>query len=432
MTPGLCAVAVGLVWWGFVAAGSRAGAIEVDAGPDVTAVAGGTVTLSGRLASGAAGGAVTRWRVVTDPQVSEPITSLEGPTNWAEQYGTRIRGFLHPPVDGEYRFWISSDDNGELWLSRDSDPANRRLAAHVAHWTGPRQWDAVPTQQSEPIVLRAGKAYHIDVLHKEAGGGDNLSVAWCPPGGDREVIPGRFLSPHNDGPAGPTGSIVREVWKGIPGGMADLLRSPSFSAEGVVVDGADVLSARVTLPRGGSYLFELTAAVGRRTVSDRVRVLAVDGLRNGDFEAGESGRPGHWVAEGPPEVVAWVRGAGVDGSTCVSISSSSPASASWRQGPQLRPYRAYRLTGMLRGRDLKAGRDTDYAAAIGVSMYRAQFGPGAEVSELDWTPSCPTTQALTRGRSTAKRRRPFCVSTTASSRPVSRSMPFLATGRRWG
>ncbi|MBK8046736.1 MAG: hypothetical protein IPK16_06205 [Anaerolineales bacterium] len=40
-------------------------------------------------------------------------------------YGVRIRGYLLPPVDGDYRFWIAADDRGALFLSTDETPDER-------------------------------------------------------------------------------------------------------------------------------------------------------------------------------------------------------------------------------------------------------------------------------------------------------------------
>ncbi len=43
----------------------------------------------------------------TNPNGRALITSLEGPTNWADNYGTRIRGYLNPITTGSYTFWIA-------------------------------------------------------------------------------------------------------------------------------------------------------------------------------------------------------------------------------------------------------------------------------------------------------------------------------------
>src|SRR5947208_3785446 len=45
----------------------------------------------------------------------EPI--FEAPQNVAESYGQRMRALITAPTTGNYIFWISSDDNGALYLS---------------------------------------------------------------------------------------------------------------------------------------------------------------------------------------------------------------------------------------------------------------------------------------------------------------------------
>ncbi len=129
------------------------------------------------------------------PTGSEIVTSFETPSNIANDYGTRVHGYLTPDVSGDYRFWIASDDNGELWLSSDDDPANKTRIAHVPGWTPPRNWTKFPEQASAPIPLVAGESYFIEALQKEGGGGDNLAVGWQKPGDSAtNVIPGAYLS----------------------------------------------------------------------------------------------------------------------------------------------------------------------------------------------------------------------------------------------
>ncbi len=130
-----------------------------------------------------------------NPSGRQLITSLEGPVNWAENYGTRIRGYLYPPTTGSYTFWIAGDDNSQLWLSTDGSPAHRSLIAQVTGWTDSREWNKFSSQRSSPRILTAGQKYYIEVLHKEHTGGDNIAVAWEGPGIAQEVIPGRYLSP---------------------------------------------------------------------------------------------------------------------------------------------------------------------------------------------------------------------------------------------
>jgi hypothetical protein len=63
------------------------------------------------------------------------IGMLEGPRNTGDNYGSRMKGWLRPQVSGDYKFWIASDDNGELWLSSDDNPANKALACRLAGFT---------------------------------------------------------------------------------------------------------------------------------------------------------------------------------------------------------------------------------------------------------------------------------------------------------
>ncbi|MCX6858194.1 MAG: putative Ig domain-containing protein, partial [Verrucomicrobia bacterium] len=131
-----------------------------------------------------------------NPTGTDQPTNFEAPTNWADNYGTRMRGWVHPAVTGQYRFWIASDDNGRLLLSTNDNPANAVQIASVGEWTDSQQWTKFPTQASALITLQAGQRYYIEALMKEGAGGDNLAVGWQPPGTTSTVvIPGSQLSP---------------------------------------------------------------------------------------------------------------------------------------------------------------------------------------------------------------------------------------------
>lgn len=88
---------------------------------------------------------------------------LEGPTNSDDNYGSRMKGWLVPPVTGDYEFWIASDDEGELWLSTNVDPANRNLICRQPMFSGPNGWDDFQEQKSQLISLVAGNAYYFEV-----------------------------------------------------------------------------------------------------------------------------------------------------------------------------------------------------------------------------------------------------------------------------
>ena len=125
----------------------------------------------------------------------EMLMTLEGPVNWGDNYGTRIRGYLNPVTTGSYTFWIASDANSELWLSTDAEPNHISKIAYVSGFTGLYEWTKYPQQQSSAKSLVAGQKYYIEVLHKEGDGNDNVAVAWQGPGISRQVIDGLYLSP---------------------------------------------------------------------------------------------------------------------------------------------------------------------------------------------------------------------------------------------
>ena len=162
-----------------------------------------------------AGNAVSDIPVTTTPNGMDILPSLEGPMNWGDNYGSRIRGYITAPSTGNYTFWIASDNHSELWLSSDDTPRNITKIASVGTsstvaWTANREWNKFPTEQkSAAIHLDAGTKYYVEVLHKESTGDDHVEVGWLKPGeggeSPSEVIPGSVLSLFTDGGNTPDG-----------------------------------------------------------------------------------------------------------------------------------------------------------------------------------------------------------------------------------
>ncbi len=76
-------------------------------------------------------------------------------------------------MNGSYLFYIASDDQGELYLSTDDNPANKQRIARVATWTSSRVYQEsrdgnAAVQKSAPIELVAGRQYYMEALMKEA------------------------------------------------------------------------------------------------------------------------------------------------------------------------------------------------------------------------------------------------------------------------
>lgn len=140
--------------------------------------------------------AVSAIPVNKTPTSTSYLTLFEGPTDIRDYYGSRIRGYVCPPQTGNYTFFISGDDNAELWLSTNDNPGNKRKIAEIKGWTAPREWNRYASQKSVAIRLEAGKRYYIEALHKEAYAEDNLAVGWQLPDGALErPIGGNRLAP---------------------------------------------------------------------------------------------------------------------------------------------------------------------------------------------------------------------------------------------
>lgn len=122
---------------------------------------------------------------------------FETPEDVTDNYGSRIRGFVIPPVSGDYQFFIASDDASQLKFSMDTNPANATVIASVGGWTGLNEWTKYASQTSVVQAgLVAGERYYLEALHKEGGGGDHVSVGWLVPGdGVTNVIPAANLEP---------------------------------------------------------------------------------------------------------------------------------------------------------------------------------------------------------------------------------------------
>ncbi len=157
-----------------------------------------------------------------NPDVSELRVSFDSELDADDNYGCRVRGYLYPPADGDYEFWVSGDDFCELWLSENADPSSANKICEVPGYTSQHEWTKYTEQKSTFITLQAGKKYYIEGLMKEGGGGDTLTAGWGGPviGEGPVVIDGAYLSPwlgwstaHNPNPS--NGAEIQDTWSSI-------------------------------------------------------------------------------------------------------------------------------------------------------------------------------------------------------------------------
>lgn len=229
------------------------------------------------------------------------LSQFEAPGNWGENYGQRLTGLFSVPVEGDYVFFIASDDESELLFNPTGETASG--ATRVAHcpWAvGRYNWTSRSSQQSQAFHLLPGKRYYIQALHKEGGGDDYLAVAYrrAEESNDKAVvIPGVLLSP----PAGTSvqafdgqmsveaGANINTVWPksrlGLQGMAIDyvpgpqplafrwsVLSAPKSMASRVVFAAPTALQTDVDFPAAGQYVLQLTATDGLVSRSDPLTV----------------------------------------------------------------------------------------------------------------------------------------------------------------
>jgi uncharacterized protein (DUF1800 family) len=218
-------------------------------------------------------------------------SSFASPVNWAERYGMRMRAFLTPTTSGSYTFYISGDDDCELWLSTNDSAASKVKIASLPSYSNPQQWTKFASQKSVPISLVAGQRYYIEALMKEGYGGDHVEVGWADsPTATPVIIPGSHLTPFEVPSSTPTGLIVeagKAVTQHAPNflvelqaqalNQADANVTPSIlwtqvSGKTAALSTATLASTKVTLPSAGTYVFRATATVGSTKASDDVTV----------------------------------------------------------------------------------------------------------------------------------------------------------------
>jgi hypothetical protein len=110
-------------------------------------------------------------------------------------YAQRMSGWFIPPADGAYVFFLSSDDDSDLFLSTDATAASKTLIAQENAWSGTRSWtnsgggsilsqkrsdqwtnDTGTAPFSSGINLLGGHAYYIEAVSHQGGGGDDLGI----------------------------------------------------------------------------------------------------------------------------------------------------------------------------------------------------------------------------------------------------------------
>jgi fibro-slime domain-containing protein len=149
---------------------------------------------------------------------------FQGHPEFKDDYGIMWRGYVEPPVSGNYTFFVRADDESEFFLSTSEKPGNLSpspIAYNYASMSDTRWPSALWSPKgseyktvSKPRLLKAGNKYYFEYYHSERGGNDFGQVGWSGPDWLTEKpIPGSRLSnlENSNGGGGGSGGFTAQV-----------------------------------------------------------------------------------------------------------------------------------------------------------------------------------------------------------------------------
>lgn len=136
-------------------------------------------------------------RVKTPPaRVAVRTDDFSVPGSKGTDFFARLTTELIAPSDGNYTFFVTADDSGELYLSEPGQtPAtSARPLAACPGYSGDKKWDTFPEQISRLVALKAGQRIRLTAVQRQRSGGHHLVIGWrLPDGTEEKPIPGRRL-----------------------------------------------------------------------------------------------------------------------------------------------------------------------------------------------------------------------------------------------
>jgi hypothetical protein len=198
------------------------------------------------------------------PDSTSSLTGgLSAPANSGDQYAMRMRTLLTPSVTGQYRFFLSGDDDARLFVNpKGTDPIGARLSAFVAGWTSRGQWDRFSSQRTGWMTLTAGTSYYLEVIGKDGSGDDHFDVGWQRRGETSiAIVPPEVLQATDLGSGG---------WR--PATPAGLPSTPGpFDPQWQVTAGVETLTVSWTAPTRAKWFDVVLEGAGERR---RVKVTS--------------------------------------------------------------------------------------------------------------------------------------------------------------
>ncbi|RYD40976.1 MAG: hypothetical protein EOP85_13385, partial [Verrucomicrobiaceae bacterium] len=135
-----------------------------------------------------------------DSILNRDLADWLGYSTNTSKYGTVMSGQFIAPSTGGHQFWISGDDQTELYISTDGNPANLQLKASHTPYTSYQNFGASAAQATGAIQMVAGQPYYFEARMKQGQFGNHLTVAWQEPGKSRIVLPARFVAQAPNSP----------------------------------------------------------------------------------------------------------------------------------------------------------------------------------------------------------------------------------------
>ena len=184
---------------------------------------------------------VSMWEYPAGGVYRDQTTEPDGAAN--RNYMDTVEGYFTPATSGDYVFYIAGADNVWLYLSTDSDPANKRARlTSFSGWTNPREWlfpqspDTNNANQVQTNNLRTdrftgttwpvpdpvnggaiisltnGGKYYMELIHADRSwsGADDMAVTFAlagqpdPAVGSAPLLTGSLIGGYLD----PTGASV--------------------------------------------------------------------------------------------------------------------------------------------------------------------------------------------------------------------------------
>ena len=123
----------------------------------------------------------------TEPNAKTTMTDdFDAPVNVADYYVQRARAYIKPLETADYYLYVAVDDGAKVYLSTDADASKKELIIETEKWTSHNNFKNDDEHKSKMIRLESGNLYYVEVLAREGGGGDNLSLGYSTVSNGRE------------------------------------------------------------------------------------------------------------------------------------------------------------------------------------------------------------------------------------------------------